>query len=103
MRFAFDVDGMMLEMPELFSAITSALKAAGHTIYVVTDFDEYYRSSREQELAKLGIVYDELIITPNKEKYFNENAIDYAFDDDPEYYQNLKRLRLFAVGKNGLG
>ena len=96
MRFAFDVDGVITEMPELFSVLTSALKASGHEVLIVTDFDETFRKYREDELQKLGIVYDELIITPHKEKLFKERAIDFAFDDDVEYYEGLKKLNFFA-------
>jgi ribonucleotide monophosphatase NagD (HAD superfamily) len=99
MRFAFDVDGVITEMPELFSAITSALKASGHSIIILTDFDEAFRSYREDELKRLGIAYDELIITPHKERYFRDNNVDYAFDDDPEYYKDLRVLPFFGFGK----
>ncbi|NTU49797.1 MAG: hypothetical protein HGA87_02710 [Desulfobulbaceae bacterium] len=99
MRFAFDVDGVISEMPELFAALTSALKLAGHEILIVTDFDETFRRFREEELATLGIAYDELIITPHKEKVFLERGLDFAFDDDVEYYENLKKLGVFVFGK----
>ncbi|NCC04178.1 MAG: hypothetical protein EOM37_09085 [Proteobacteria bacterium] len=99
MRFAFDVDGVISEMPELFAALTSALKLAGHEILIVTDFDESFRKFREEELTSLGIVYDELIITPQKEKIFLERGVDFAFDDDVEYYENLKKLGVFVFGK----
>lgn len=99
MRFAFDVDGMILEMPELFSALTSALRSAGHVVFIVTDFDEHFRDFRIDELKKIGIDYDELIITPNKEAAFKEREIDYAFDDDASYYAGLKCLPLFAAAR----
>lgn len=101
MRFAFDVDGVITEVPELFSAITHALKRAGHYIYILTDFDELWRSEREKELALYEIAYDELIITGKKEQFIADNAIDYTFDDDPEYYRNLRCLQLFAISKKG--
>jgi hypothetical protein len=88
MKFAFDVDGVISEMPELFRALTIALKAAGHEIIILTDFDEHFRSHCENELALMGIAYDKLVITPNKQAYFIEHAVDYALDDDAEYYLN---------------
>lgn len=99
MRFAFDIDGVVTEMPDFFSAVTSALKAAGHQIVLVTDFDENFRTYREQELAKYGIAYDELVITSQKEKYFRSNTVDYAMDDDAEYYPNLRRISVFLFSK----
>lgn len=99
MRFAFDVDGVITEMPDLFRVLTSALKSAGHEVLIVTDFDETFRKFRENELKDLGIVYDELIITPHKERLFKERSVDFAFDDDAEYYENLKKLSFFAFKK----
>jgi hypothetical protein len=98
MKFLFDVDGLITEAPKFFSAITGALKGAGHTVIVITDFDEHYRDYREKELKNMGIVYDELVITPHKGKYFAEHQADFALDDDQEYYQSLHCLPLFLFG-----
>lgn len=99
MKFLFDVDGLVTENPAFFSALTIALKSAGHTVIIITDFDEHYRGYREKELKDMGVVYDELIITPNKEKYFMENGADFALDDDRDYYQNLQCLPLYLFRK----
>jgi ribonucleotide monophosphatase NagD (HAD superfamily) len=96
MKFAFDFDGVISEMPELFATLTKALKAAGHEIYIVTDFDEQYRSYRENELAEFDITYDHLIITGNKQHFMQQEHIKFAFDDDPEYYKSKKRLPFYA-------
>jgi uncharacterized HAD superfamily protein len=99
MRFAFDVDGVITEMPELFSALTVALKAAGHYVYILTDFDEHFREQRLKELAKYNIAFDEMIITSQKEQFVRDHAIDYAFDDDREYYGNSLPLQFYAFAK----
>lgn len=99
MRFAFDVDGMILDMPDFFRVMISSLKAQGHEIFIVTDFDERYRAYREKELADLGIVYDALIITSQKKAFFEAENIDYALDDDGDYYEGCKLLPLYIAAK----
>ncbi len=90
LKLAFDVDGVITEMPEFYSAITHALKAQGHTVIVLTDFDEYFRDQRVRELASYNIAYDELVITAEKKQYCIDNNIDYALDDTPSYYRGIK-------------
>lgn len=95
MKFAFDMDGVITEAPDLFKALTSALRAAGHEIYIVTDFDEHFRTYREAELARLEIVYDHLVITSRKQQTATAEGIDYAFDDDAAYYPAHTAVPLF--------
>lgn len=97
MKFAFDVDGVITETPELYSVITAALKASGHSVYILTDFDEHFRQQRIDDLASMGIVYDELVITSKKEEFMRDNKIDFGFDDDCEYYGSLRAVHLFAI------
>jgi uncharacterized HAD superfamily protein len=96
LKIAFDVDGVITEMPELFAVLTMSLRKAGHSVIILTDFDEHFRSYREEELAKYGIEYDELIITGDKESYCQAQGIHFAFDDDPDYYLKSEALRLIA-------
>jgi hypothetical protein len=99
MKFAFDFDGVISEMPELFSTLTNALKSANHEIFIVTDFDEAYRAYREKELSEMSIAYDHLIITGNKQQFMNKEGIRFAFDDDPEYYDGNKSVCLYAFSQ----
>ena len=87
MRIAIDVDDVITEAPEFFAAMTQAMKAAGHEIHIVTDFDEHFREQREKELASYGVVYDALVITGNKLQYCQDNGIDMAIDDDMSYFE----------------
>ena len=101
MNFAFDYDDVISAEPDFFSVITQALKKQGHMIYVLTDFDEYYRKQRESELKKFGISYDELVINSNKSEYCKKHNIDYAIDDlAEEYYPDLKLTNLSIVKIN---
>lgn len=86
MRIAIDVDGVITEAPAFFAAMTQAMRAAGHEIHIVTDFDEHFRSQREKELAAYGIAYDCLVITADKAGYCRTHDIAYAIDDDASYF-----------------
>lgn len=86
MKIALDVDGIITDAPEFFSVWTKALIAAGHEIYVISDFDEYYRDQRVKELEEYGIEYTAFIITKRKKEYCLENGIEYAIDDIPHKY-----------------
>lgn len=88
MRIAIDVDGVIAEAPEFFAAMTRAMKAAGHEIHIVTDFDEHFREQREKELAAYGIAYDTLAITRDKLGYCRARGIQMAIDDDVCYFEN---------------
>lgn len=99
MKFAFDFDGVISEMPELFSTLTIALKSVGHEIFIVTDFDENYRHFRESELAAMSIAYDHLIITGSKQTFMQQEGISFAFDDDPEYYNDKQCVHLYAFSQ----
>ncbi len=103
MKIAIDVDGVITEAPDFFSALTKSLKAAGHSVFIVTDFDEHFRKDREKELDEYGIAYDELVITADKEQFCRENRIDYALDDDVEYFPGAvsnTSLNLFTLKMN---
>ena len=86
LKIAIDVDGVITEAPRLFAALTSALREAGHTVYVLSDYDEVFRDLREEELAEHGIEYDELILTRRKTEYFEDLEMDFAIDDEADYY-----------------
>jgi len=98
MKIAFDVDGVITEMPEFYSVITHALKAQGHSVIILTDFDEYFREQRERELASYNIAYDQLVITSEKHKYCIENNVDFALDDTQSYYQGIRSHQLGIFG-----
>ena len=86
MKFAIDVDGVIGEQPEFFAVLTKALRAAGHFVYIVTDFDEHFRDQRVAELQEYGVEYDELVITAQKQEFCRSNGVDFAIDDDAREY-----------------
>ena len=98
MKFAIDYDDVISADPVFFSAITNALQAQGHEIYILTDFDEKFRNQREEELQQDNIFYDELIITSNKGEFCSKTKIDYAIDDlVEEYYPDSPHTKISIV------
>jgi len=99
-RIAIDGDGVITEAPEFFAALTQALRNAGHNVHSVTDFDEHFRDQRERELREMGVEFNVLAITADKVGYCHEHGIDFAIDDDPEYFTEQGRqipLSLFDL------
>lgn len=89
MKIAFDVDGVITEMPELFSVLSQSLMAAGHEVHIVTDYDEHFRAQREKELKNYGIVYTKLVITGKKQEYCQMHGISFLLDDDADYFPSV--------------
>ena len=100
MKIAFDVDGVITDMPELFSVITKSLKTAGHEVIIISDYDEYFRAQREEELKNYGIEHDQFIITGDKEEYCQKEGIKYAIDDKSEHFPNSQFIQIgaFLIG-----
>lgn len=86
MKIALDVDGVISEAPRFFAALSRALRAAGHEVHIVSDFDEHFRDHRVRELAEYGVAYDALEITSDKAEYCKRHGIDFMLDDDPGEY-----------------
>ena len=104
MRFAIDVDGVVTEAPLFFAALTQALRAAGHTVFVVSDFDEHFRAQREADLERWGIGYDEFAITADKAGFCRQRQVDFALDDDAPHYfpgEGISHLGLVALTWSG--
>ena len=98
MKIALDFDGVIDRAPALFAAISKSLRADGHEVHVISDFDETFRRQREKELAGFGIEYDVFAITADKAAYCLEHELDYSFDDDPhEYFPGLPVVLLGVI------
>ena len=101
MKFVLDVDGVITEAPRLFAVLSRALRASGHEVHIVSDFDEKFRDQRIGELKDYGIEYDAFVITARKADYFIEQEIDFAFDDDAhEYYPGQIAVLLGIVSRH---
>jgi hypothetical protein len=97
MKFAIDYDDVISLDPTFFLVLTQALKAQDHEMYIVSDFDEYFRNQREEELRHDQIVYDKLIITSKKTEFCKANGIDYAIDDLAEEYYTTSTFTKVSI------
>lgn len=86
-----------------FALITFAIrKSASNKIYIITNRDKGDYDNTVNELDKLGICYDHLVITSEKEKIILENNISIYFDDTDEYFVNLpESVTVFKIRETG--
>ena len=92
MKIAIDLDGSINAYPAHFRILTQALKADEEiTIYIITAREQSWKSREqtEDELEKLGIKYDHLIITDNKQEFIKDNDISIFIDDQDENFKGL--------------
>ena len=94
MRLAFDIDGVVVsEYSQLFSTLIRILiKSPEIEIFIISSRENSKRSRKEtvQELSKLGILYNNLILTDNKQQAIDENKIDMFMDNEIEQINNIK-------------
>jgi hypothetical protein len=87
MRVGLDLDGLLDERPDFFALLTTALRAGGHFVAVLTYRDPGRRAHTEGQLAGWGIGYDELHFArslSDKGRLCRELGIDLYFDDQDE-------------------
>ena len=112
MKLAFDFnDTTRVENGPFFSAITRALRRDGHKIYIITDSFTGYDSNiskdlykqRRKKLFEMGIYYNLLIITGDKEEFCKKEGIDYMIDNRPNlYFTNSEVIHLQLIFNLGL-
>ena len=94
MRLAFDIDGVVVsEYSQLFSTLIRILiKSPEIEIFIISSRENSKKSRKEtvQELSKLGILYNNLILTDNKQQAIDENKIDMFVDNEIEQINNIK-------------
>ena len=92
MKIALDIDGCISEYPNVFSILTKALKSSDNVeIFIISARNNSNKSNQKtiQELKELGIVYDHLIITDDKQQTIKENSIDLFIDNQIENFKQL--------------
>jgi hypothetical protein len=105
MRVGLDLDGLLDERPDFFSFLTTALRAGGHFVAVLTYRDPDARPRTEAQLADWGIVCDELHFArslTDKARLCRELEIDVYFDDQDECLRDVsERTTVFKVRNGG--
>ena len=105
MRIGLDLDGLLDERPDFFSFLTTALRAGGHFVAVLTYRDPDGRARTETQLAGWGIAYDEPRFArslADKGRLCRELEIDVYFDDQDECIQDVgEKTTVFKVHNGG--
>ena len=93
MKLGIDIDGVIVsEYSKLFSILTTIFKKSNNIkIFIISSRENSNKSKKEtiQELKDLGISYDYLILTENKQQVIRENNIDIFIDNQIENFQGL--------------
>jgi uncharacterized HAD superfamily protein len=93
LKIGIDIDGVCnSEYSTIFSAITTALKKSSNfEIFIISARNNSQKAKQKtiQELKELGIVYDYLILTDDKQQAIKENSINIFVDNQIENFQQL--------------
>src|SRR5215813_2708011 len=87
MRIGLDLDGLLDERPDFFAFLSTALRAGGHFVTVLTYRDPDSRERTVGQLAAWGVEYDELHFArslADKGRLCREVGLDVYFDDQDE-------------------
>ena len=94
MKIGLDIDGVCnSEYSTIFSALTSALiNSNSFEIFILSARNNSQKSINNtiQELKQLGIVYDYLIITDDKQKIIRDNNIKLFIDNQIENFKGIE-------------
>ncbi len=87
MKIALDIDGTISEHPEFFAVLSTALRAAGHFVLVLTYRDLGSFEATKAQVVGWGVDFDELVIAPTLEgkgQLCATHGVDLFFDDQDE-------------------
>jgi uncharacterized HAD superfamily protein len=104
MRVALDIDGTISEHPEFFAMLSSALRAAGHHVIVLTYRDPARDAATRDQLHAWGVEFDDLVIASSLEtkgECCAAHEIDLFFDDQDECIANVPERVLVCKIRNG--
>jgi hypothetical protein len=104
MKVALDIDGTISEHPEFFAVLSTALRAAGHQVLVLTYRDAARAEATRAQLATWGVTFDELVIAPSLEakgQLCSTLGVDLFFDDQDECIAAVPESVLVCKVRNG--
>ena len=85
MKIALDLDHTITASREsinFFSVLTTLLRPEHSIIYIITNREKNTEKEIEQELVKLGIKFDHIIITAKKAEYISKEGISIFFENE---------------------
>ena len=104
MKIALDIDGTISENPTFFAVLSTAFRAAGHFVLVLTYRDPNRAEATRDQLYQWGIAFDELVIAPNLESkgpLCATHGVDLFFDDQDECIAAVPESVLVCKVRNG--
>jgi uncharacterized HAD superfamily protein len=104
MKVALDIDGTISEFPEFFALLSTALRAVGHQVVVLTYRDPARIEVTKDRLSEWGIEFDELVIASSLEakgELCRTLGIDLFFDDQDECIATVPENVLVCKVRNG--
>jgi uncharacterized HAD superfamily protein len=104
MNIALDIDGTISEHPEFFATLASGFRSAGHRILILTYRDPAREATTRAELARWGIVFDELVFAESlaaKGALCEQHAVDLFFDDQDECIVTVPERVIVCKLRNG--
>lgn len=104
MTIALDIDGTISEHPEFFALLSTAFRAAGHRILVLTYRDPAKTERTKAQLAGWGVTFDELVIAGSlgaKGELCAAHGVDLFFDDQDECIVDVPESVLVCKLRNG--
>jgi uncharacterized HAD superfamily protein len=104
MKVALDIDGTISEHPEFFAVLSSALRAAGHQVLVLTYRDPNRVEAAKAQLAGWRVEFDELVIADSLEskgQLCPAHGVDIFFDDQDECIAAVPEHILVCKVRNG--
>ena len=71
-------------------------------ITILTGREPGTEAEIRNELAQMNILYDQIVITDNKQKYIKDNNISVVFENEDESIKNLgKKILVLKVREEG--
>jgi hypothetical protein len=104
MNVALDIDGTISEHPEFFAVISTALRAAGHRVVVLTFRDPADRVATLTHLTDWGVQFDDLVHAPTREdkgRICGQLGIELFFEDEDECIIGVPADVLVCKVRNG--
>ena len=104
MKVALDIDGTISERPEFFALLSTALRAAGHQVVILSYRDPSRIEATRTHLSGWGIEFDELVIAPSLEakgELCGALGVDVFFDDQDECIVSVPETVLVCKVRNG--
>ncbi len=104
MKVALDIDGTISERPAFFALLSAALRAAGHTVVVLTFRDPATVAAPREQLTAWGVAFDDVVIAGSLEakgELCGAHGVDLLFDDQDECIAAVPERVLVCKVRNG--